>query len=341
MRNERSKNILLGLLVVGLVSMSIAYAALSSTLKIGNSDTTATVHGGTWNIIFENGSAQTPVGNDVTWVGTPTLTNGKISGIRANFGLTSNGEIKYRFRMSNYGNIDAKITNQVIINKTCKINDSVVSLSNDVTICNSITGTLKYLDKVQKMSDGFYEEAGEGVTVSQNDLLPANSYVDAELTITVPDIVENIVPSGDMTVEFADIDIIYGQTTETPTEGSLAFQPSYYAYGEPTTSNTSIPSQPVFGAMDTLGRKGICIKRSSIIHCFQENNFEYESQHILQALSNLSCSSSSNSVTCKYNGTGCSVYSTGRVNCSYNNVINAMFTCNVTDGIISCKTYDF
>ena len=268
MRNERSKNILLGLLVIGLVTMTIAYAALSTSLNIGNSDTEVSVKGGTWNIFFDSGSPQTPVGEGVSWVGSPTLTQTQIKGIQANFGSTANGEIKYRFRIHNYGNINAKITNVITINKTCKINNVEVSSANDTAICSGITGTLKYLGNVQKASGGEYNAAGNGVTIAQNDLLPAGAYVDAELTITAVDNVANRIPSGDMVVEFADIDIIYGQTNESPSALVTSWQPTYYAFGEPTTSDTNTPSQNVFVGLDTSGHKGVCIKRSGKVHFY-------------------------------------------------------------------------
>ncbi len=322
MRNERSKNILLGLLVIGLVTMTIAYAALSTSLNIGNSDTEVSVKGGTWNIILENGSAQPAIGDRVSWVGTPTLSNTQISGIKANFGSTANGEIKYRFRIHNYGNINAKITNVITINKTCKINNVEVSSANDTAICSGITGTLKYLGNVQKSSGGEYDEAGEGVTIAQNDLLPAGSYVDAELTITAVDNVVNRIPSGDMVVEFADIDIIYGQTTETPQDLVLTWQPTYFEFGNPTTSSTqdyTTINKNVFAGLDTSGNKGVCIKKNGIT-CFQANNVEFELKHAKDVFGESTCSNYSSYGYWKCTGSDyyCYVYDDGHVRCDSN-----------------------
>ena len=49
--SEKSKNILLGVLIVGLVSMTVAYAALSTSLQING---TANVAATTWDIHFAN-----------------------------------------------------------------------------------------------------------------------------------------------------------------------------------------------------------------------------------------------------------------------------------------------
>ena len=328
MRNERSKNILLGILVIGLVTMTIAYAALSTSLNIGNSDTEVSVKGGTWNIFFENGVASTPIGEGVSWVGSPTLTQTQIKGIQANFGLATQGSISYDFRIKNVGSINAKIIEPIVINHTCKINGNAVTSENDTAICNGISATLKYRDYVKGITSGEYEEAGEGVTMAQNDLLPSQSYVDAQLTITLVNNVQNRIPSGDMIVSFDDIDIVYGQTNESPNalvtfpnfgEGTT-FTPSYYAYGNPTTSDVTEPTQNVFVGLDTSGNKGVCIKRSGKVHCFQVDNTSYEQQHVQEVFPAGTCSynSSRGRWDCNDSDSRCFVDDGGVLFCSSN-----------------------
>ena len=53
MDSNKKKNTLLLILVVGIVTMTIAYAALSTTLQINSS---ATVKGGTWEVRFASGT---------------------------------------------------------------------------------------------------------------------------------------------------------------------------------------------------------------------------------------------------------------------------------------------
>jgi len=49
--NERKKNILLAVLVVGIISMTVAYAALSTTLNINGSASVQNIDQ-SWNIHF-------------------------------------------------------------------------------------------------------------------------------------------------------------------------------------------------------------------------------------------------------------------------------------------------
>ena len=79
----------------------------------------------------------------------------------------------------------------------------------------------------------------------------------------------------------------------------LAWQPTYFAFGTPTTSDTTPPSgKNVFAAMDTDGNKGVCINRGGERHCFQTNNVEFEQQHVQEVFSDISCSVYSSSVRC-------------------------------------------
>ena len=350
--NEKAKNILLGLLVVGLVSMTIAYAALSTNLKIGNNDTSATVKGGSWNIFFEGGEALTPVGDRVSWVGSPTLTSTQIKGIKATFGSTANGEIKYNFRIKNIGSINAKIIEPITINKTCKINGTTVSSENDTAICDGITATIKYRDYVKGITSGEYNAAGDGVTMALNDLLPSQSYVEAQLTITAIDNVVNRLPSGDMTVEFEDIDIVYGQTNETPnalvsgwnpTFGSgTTFTPSYYKYEKSnsltiTSSDVTEPTKNVFAGLDASGNKGVCIKKDGKVHCFQFNNYEYENQHLQNVFSSTGCDSFSDIVECDEGQSGFYCYTTGNGNVRCQDQTDSSYCFIYYGGVIQCN----
>ena len=338
MRNERSKNILLGILVIGLVTMTIAYAALSTSLNIGNSDTEVSVKGGTWNIFFENGVASTPIGEGVSWVGSPTLTQTQIKGIQANFGLATQGSISYDFRIKNVGSINAKIIEPIVINHTCKINGNAVTSENDTAICNGISATLKYRDYVKGITSGEYDEAGEGVTMAQNDLLPSQSYVDAQLTITLVNNVQNRIPSGDMIVSFDDIDIVYGQTNESPNALVTSWQPTYFAYGDVTTSSTqdyTTLNKDVFVGLDGLGNKGVCIKKNGIT-CFQANNASYEGQHLQEVFGESNCSFNSwdGRWSCDDSGFKCYVNDDGYVSC--NSDADNSFCYVYSDGNVDC-----
>ena len=107
--SEKSKNILLGVLIVGLVSMTVAYAALSTSLNISG---TANVASATWDIRFENYSTLTGTGN--TNVDAPQVTAAlanssttKLSNVDVT--LSKPGDkLVYQFDIVNNGTIDAK-----------------------------------------------------------------------------------------------------------------------------------------------------------------------------------------------------------------------------------------
>ena len=111
---NRSKNIMLGVLVVGLLSMTIAYAALSSNLRISG---TASVAAATWDIRISNltKASSTPSlvsGQTNTASGPASVAatnNTGISGL--NVTLNQPGDkVVYNFTISNNGTIDAELS---------------------------------------------------------------------------------------------------------------------------------------------------------------------------------------------------------------------------------------
>ena len=110
--DNRKKNILLGTLIVGVVSMTVAFAALSTTLSING---TAGIPTTRWDIHFANGTDNT----------SGTHANGKVNKGKiedVNFQATSitgftvtlyqpNDEVVYNFDIVNAGTIDAELDN--------------------------------------------------------------------------------------------------------------------------------------------------------------------------------------------------------------------------------------
>lgn len=114
--SEKSKNILLGVLIVGLVSMTVAYAALSTTLTIGG---TASVDNAKWDVHFESWAQTSNVDslvagqqNTASQVQAPTQTADKVTKIDGlQVSLKQPGDvIKYTFDIVNDGTIDAKLS---------------------------------------------------------------------------------------------------------------------------------------------------------------------------------------------------------------------------------------
>ena len=110
--DNRKKNILLGVLIVGVISMTVAFAALSTTLSING---TAGIPTTRWDIHFANGTDNT----------SGTHANGKVNKGKiedVNFQATSitgftvtlyqpNDEVVYNFDIVNAGTIDAELDN--------------------------------------------------------------------------------------------------------------------------------------------------------------------------------------------------------------------------------------
>ena len=102
---ENTKNILLGVLIVGLVAMTVAYAALTTQLQISG---TANVAATTWNVKIENWALDSSTTATGATAGTPSLSPNitKIEDFTAT--LNKPGDfVKYTFNIANRGTIAA------------------------------------------------------------------------------------------------------------------------------------------------------------------------------------------------------------------------------------------
>ena len=106
------------------------------------------------------------------------------------------------------------------------------------------------------------------------------------------------------------------ERTTVGVEPVLGFAPVYFAFGTPTTSDTTRPSgKNVYVGMDASGNKGVCINRSGTEYCFQANNVAYEQQHVQEVFSDITCDSDDDGVYCYAGDFSCDVNSDGYVNC--------------------------
>jgi len=146
---ERTKNILLGVLIIGLVSMTVAYAALTTNLQING---TATVAATTWDIHFANVAVDTGTGKTNLAQGDYNLgtldpsasthtTGTLISGLTAN--LSKPGDkLVVNFDIVNAGTIDAKNTSMVKhISSGSTVNNANTADTNDVVTYTIVCGT--------------------------------------------------------------------------------------------------------------------------------------------------------------------------------------------------------
>lgn len=112
MSNEKTKNIVLAVLVVGIIGITVAYALLTQRLVIENNS--ATISKANWDIHFESSTPVTAVATSLgdtqtaTVDSQPTLTATTISGLQATFKKPGDN-VAYKFNVVNNGDINAKL----------------------------------------------------------------------------------------------------------------------------------------------------------------------------------------------------------------------------------------
>ena len=107
-----------------------------------------------------------------------------------------------------------------------------------------------------------------------------------------------------------------GELRTKPSGGSTQ-QVSYYAFGDPTTSDTTdylTLGKNVFVKLEGE-QKSVCIVRNGNLSCFKNNNWDEEKNHVQQVFSDISCDVSSSIVGCYASDFGCGVGSYGIVGC--------------------------
>ncbi|MBR3116307.1 MAG: hypothetical protein IKF36_00340 [Bacilli bacterium] len=209
--DNKVKNIILTVLVIGLVSMTIAYAALTQTLYIRDNQVTITTdwnvhfahtHGATDAVASSTGATSTATINQQ-----PTLTDTVISGLRATFRKPGD-KVTFQFDIVNEGGIDAKLSTATYATPTCTSTDQNVSSSDLATFCsNHINYSIVY--------------TGTNTAPAQNDDLLVydedDSSTNANIrhcTLTVeldPNTEITDIPNGDITVSNIEATFIYVQ----------------------------------------------------------------------------------------------------------------------------------
>ena len=173
--SDKSKNILLGVLIVGLVSMTVAYAALSTTLTING---TASIPATKWDIQITDWTDTTPV--NVTKTGNVTMANTAVHPAATTSAtaitnlavqLKQPGDIAtYSFNISNLGSIDAKLAS---FDYHC-----TVGSGNNATACDS--EVLRY-----EISCGSAASTTGAVLTKASDITDASTATKAACTLEV------------------------------------------------------------------------------------------------------------------------------------------------------------
>ena len=131
---ERTKNFLILVLIIGITSMTVAYANFVTRLTINNN---TRVNASNWDIHFENlVQKEKETGNTAVVITPATIQPGSlvISGLEMNLNKPRDN-IVYTFDVKNAGDIDAELINYVLSEPVCEENPSY---------CNNIEYSLKY-----------------------------------------------------------------------------------------------------------------------------------------------------------------------------------------------------
>lgn len=161
---NKVQNVLLGVLAVGLIGITVAYAALSQRLDI---QPEATVKASTWDVEFANVActASNLNGTTTTAVADTLAIDGKTI-IKGSMGTlkTPGDTITCTFDIVNKGDIDAKITTAPVVpTPTCETDAS--------GICSELTYTLTYADS-------------SNTAINVNDELAAGATKAAKIVLT-------------------------------------------------------------------------------------------------------------------------------------------------------------
>ena len=215
MGNNKTKNIILAVLVVGIVGMTIAFASLTQQLNITNNNATVSTK---WRVRF-NSTVTTSVGTTIDGTttgasytnGTPTVTNDQqtITGLQASFSKPGD-YVEVAFKVQNEGNIAAK-GSQTTINLgslTCtngagsNIDSGVLS-----TFCGKLVKWVRHSDRVTDFTsaDTLAAYSGTGAYPSIDGILR----IEYPSTLTNSDI--NAINGGSVVVTLGDTTLHFEQ----------------------------------------------------------------------------------------------------------------------------------
>ena len=165
--NEKNKNILLGVLIVGIISMTVAFAALSTRLNIGGQASVASTN---WNVHFDNfkdvtentitnefgtqqNTAVHPAVSDLRMSDSTNVT--KVEGLNITL-KQPNDYAEYRFEIVNEGSIDAELSG-FSANMTCTSNNNCSAVVDYEVKCYktpTLEGTEVTTQSVLEKNDG-------------------------------------------------------------------------------------------------------------------------------------------------------------------------------------------
>lgn len=211
-KNRNNQVIAVIALVIGVIGLSVGFAAFSNVLKI-QSSAEVTPDKSTLNVDFSSSSTEVAT-DDITAVTTPTTvvatkatidnTNDPtISNLKATF--TEPGQkAVYSFYAYNNGKLDAYLKSIVFENVTGQTSSKVCSSKEGTTdalvqsACNGISVKVKVGNEA--------ETSGSVASITNHELIKANSEM---VTVTIEYQADATRADGDFTVSFGDIILNY------------------------------------------------------------------------------------------------------------------------------------
>jgi hypothetical protein len=198
---------------IAVAGLSIAYAALSSTLTING---TATVTPASWGVEFVTTSLSSPTTANGGLTGaasittTPTITTTSITGY--DLGLTKPGDsVTYTFDVHNKGTIDAKITDFSFLTPTYTATATGDPGTADVAlVTENLKMTLTYNTATTAAQTGTIIAAD--AAVAKDQILKAGQTITLKLVVSY-DMAKasTALPSDKVTVSNYGATIVYGQ----------------------------------------------------------------------------------------------------------------------------------
>ena len=216
--SDKAKNILLGVLIVGLVSMTVAYAALSQTLTINGS---AQVQGRdtTWHVRFNSYStnAACPSGTN-EFENSKAICTGGYATLAANsaIDITSDStlatlpqvtlkapgdKVVFRWKVENTGDVNAILTGKTNITLGAATWDpaETISQSQKDALINDISLSFTYAD-------------GTAITPNSDTLAKTTGAADLMVTIEYVKTQEDqVLPTRAVTFDSITAALVYGQ----------------------------------------------------------------------------------------------------------------------------------
>lgn len=175
-------------LIIGVVGITVVFAAIQSTLNITG---TAVMQTASWEVKFANLSEPILTGS-ASVTTPPTLSNTSIGTFNAI--ITKPGDsVAYTFDVTNTGSINAVIGTYVkAATPTCTGVSATLAVEDAAIVCGALTYTLKYTTG--------------GVAVAQNDTLTAGQTKNMTLTLSYGG---ESLPSDDVNITDLNITMIY------------------------------------------------------------------------------------------------------------------------------------